>query len=85
MGVFIQSTTYEFIPFLGYKTTLKQQLNGEKRYEDTYLLLVELLHYVVLVSSVWKTITKQHNKTAQPKVDKYPTSHFLPFNCCFVA
>ena len=25
---------------------------------------------------------KRHNKTAQPKVYKYPTSHFSPFNCC---
>ena len=25
---------------------------------------------------------KQHNKTAQSKVDRYPTSHFSPFNCC---
>ena len=24
---------------------------------------------------------KQHNKTAQPKADKYPTSHFSQFNC----
>ena len=25
---------------------------------------------------------KQHNKTAEPKADKCPTSHFSPFNCC---
>ena len=25
---------------------------------------------------------KQHNKIAQPKADKCPTSHFSPFNCC---
>ena len=25
---------------------------------------------------------KQHNKTAQPKADKYPTYHYSPFNFC---
>ena len=25
---------------------------------------------------------EQHSKRAQPKADKYSTSHFLPFNCC---
>ena len=28
-------------------------------------------------------IPKQHNKTAQPKVDKCPTFHFSPSNCHF--
>ena len=26
---------------------------------------------------------KQRDKTAQPKPDKYPASHFSPFNSCF--
>ena len=28
-----------------------------------------------------KGTPKQHNKTAQPKADKYPTSHFSLCNC----
>ena len=34
------------------------------------------------LSDLQTLYTKQHNKTAQPKADKYPTSHFSPFNCC---
>ena len=42
------------------------------------------LSYVIVMTTFFQTpeTPKQHNKTAQPKADKYPTPQFLPFNCC---
>ena len=42
------------------------------------------LSYIIVMTTFFQTpeTPKQHNKTAQPKADKYPTSQFLPFNCC---
>ena len=71
-----------YAPFSSYKTTLKEvkQWKMRCRMLICFWLSCVVLLWCLVLGRIQHWTPKQHSKTAQPKADKYHTSHFSLFS-----